>query len=260
MTVSSWAIERYEALASTQDEAKSLNANGLPRPFAVVADRQLQGRGRQGNTWDSPKGNLYTTLCFDADAPREAIGHYAFVVAVAAAQAIEATLGDTDIPYDLRLKWPNDILIDGRKVAGILLETDTGEGGGLHIYAGIGINFAPQDDPMRISLSACAGENGTLDIEAFLHLLLHQIDAQCAVYKEQGFAEIREEWLVRAYRLGKTIRARTPKSTQEGIFEGLDADGALLMTLDNGDRTRITAGEVFFPETKGEGVSHAFDD
>lgn len=249
MTVSSWAIEQYEALPSTQDEAKTLNAKGTARPFAVIADTQLQGRGRQGNQWSSPKGNLYTTLCFDADAPRSNVGQYAFVVAVAAVQAIEATLGDSDQDLDIRLKWPNDILINGRKIAGILLEADSLKGDdALHIYAGLGVNFLAQDDPLRIGLADCVPEDTVLDVHAFLHLLLHQIDAQCAVYKDLGFPEIREEWLVRAYRLGKTIQARMPKETLTGIFEGLDHDGALLLRLDNGQRSRITAGDVFFPD------------
>jgi BirA family biotin operon repressor/biotin-[acetyl-CoA-carboxylase] ligase len=232
----------HERIASTSDEAKSLAASGAPAGTLVWARTQSAGRGRQGRGWVSPPGNLYASLILRPAVPAAVAAQLSFVAALAVGDACLAQAPDAAIA----LKWPNDVLLAGRKLAGILLESQANPAGTLDwLVVGIGINLAtyPVDvDYPATALSATGADAAPETVLAALaaaFLLWHQRWREGA-----GFATIRSAWLARAQGLGQPIRVRLPGSTLEGVFAGLDTDGALLLDAAAGQR-RIAAGEVF---------------
>ena len=213
-----WRIEVLEHVSSTQDEIlKSLDK---PEGLVIQALNQSKGRGRHGNAWDSQSGNLMMSLLLKPSAPREDWGQLSYMIAVAFSRAFE----------NLQLKWPNDILKDGRKCAGILIETE-----GDAAIAGIGVNIQTAPE------GAAKIEGDISDIQG--HLLAAIGDAY-AHWQEEGFAPIRTAWLEKAYRLGQEIRVRTAIRDEIGIFEGIDENGGLLLKTPENAITAIHAGEV----------------
>jgi BirA family biotin operon repressor/biotin-[acetyl-CoA-carboxylase] ligase len=227
----------HEALDSTNEEARRLAAAGERSPLWIVAREQTAGRGRRGRIWVSQRGNLFATLLTRAPAL------HAAQLAFAAGLAV----GDTVAAYapnaQSTLKWPNDVLLDGKKAAGILLEAL----GGDALAIGIGINLAhsPADTEFSaISIAALTGTAPALD-EALLRLA-GAMTAWYEIWRGQGFAPVRAAWLARAGGLGSPIRARLEGNEMQGVFESIDDDGALLLRQGSGTLTRIAAGEVFF--------------
>jgi BirA family transcriptional regulator, biotin operon repressor / biotin---[acetyl-CoA-carboxylase] ligase len=214
----------------------------LPDGHWVRADRQTAGRGRRGRVWNDGAGNLMTSVLVKAKGP---VQQLSFVAAVALREAIiAATNGVQGLspcpPEALLLKWPNDLLLNGRKVSGILLE-----GSGEAVIIGLGVNLASHPEGTErpaTSLGAAGIALGPRE----LHIALV---ASFAVWRErwarQGFAPVRAEWLRHAGGLGERIVARLGDESIEGRFDGLDGDGALLLGLDDGATRAIHAGEVF---------------
>lgn len=225
---------------STNDDAKNLAADGAPHGTLVWARRQTGGRGRQGNAWESPAGNLYMSLVMrPAIAPGEA-GQMSFVVGVAVAEALAPFL---PVEGFVELKWPNDILVRGKKLGGILIESEILEDRLSWVVLGVGVNVVTAPD-YAISLQAAGARDVTVEsiLEAVCGALLHWIQ----VWREDGFGPVRKAWLRRAHGMGEALTARLPRETLEGVFAGLDDQGALLLDIGGGDVLRITAGEVFF--------------
>jgi BirA family biotin operon repressor/biotin-[acetyl-CoA-carboxylase] ligase len=233
--VTDWPVRRYDSIDSTNEEAKRLARQGERGPLWLVAREQTRGRGRRGRTWISDGGNLFATLLLDAppNAPE-----LCFVAGLAVADAVAGFAPSARVG----LKWPNDVLLEGRKLAGILLERE-----GRALAIGIGINLAQHPENMEFpasSLSDATGAAPTAD--ATLHRLGTATRTWYEVWRAQGFAPIRDAWLARAAGLGDTIRARLSKTEVTGVFEDLDQDGALLLRGADGRIVRITAADVFF--------------
>ena len=229
-------LKIHETLDSTNEEARRLAAAGEHGPLWIVAREQTAGRGRRGRAWVSQRGNLFATLLTRAAAPSAA--QLAFAAGLAVAQTVAVYAPNVQ----LKLKWPNDVLLDGKKSAGILLESLTPDA----LAIGIGINLAhhPTDTEFpAISIAALTGS--APDWDAALLRLAGAIAAWYEVWCDQGFAPVRTAWLARAAGLGRPIRARLEGSEMQGVFENLDQDGALLLRHESGTLTRITAGEVF---------------
>lgn len=171
-----------------------------------------------------------------------------FAAALALRDALAAL---TELPQGLALKWPNDVLLNGGKVAGILLESASGAGGISHLCVGIGVNLISAPDPSQVEPGAVPpvsvlSETGLrITPEAFLDALAPAWARWEAVFTTVGFAPLRTEWLAHAARLGQVIRARTGTDTREGIFETIDATGALILRQPTGP-VAIPAAEVFF--------------
>ncbi|HLI21472.1 MAG TPA: biotin--[acetyl-CoA-carboxylase] ligase [Stellaceae bacterium] len=231
-----------ERVASTSDEAKDLAAAGAPAGTLVWARAQSAGRGRQGRGWISPAGNFYASLLLRPAVPIAIAAQLGFVAALAVSDACLALAPEAAIA----LKWPNDVLLDGRKLAGILLESQASAGGALDwLVIGIGINLAtyPTDADYRATALSATGADAAPEtmLETVAAALL---DWYGRWQDGAGFAAIRSAWLARAAGLGQAICVRLPGSTIEGRFAGLDTDGALLLDSAAG-RRRIAAGEVF---------------
>lgn len=201
----------------------------------VIADRQTAGRGRRGRAWNDGAGNLMASVLVKAAGP---VQQLSFVAALALHDALAALAGQGQ---RFALKWPNDVLLDGVKCSGILLERQ-----GDALVIGIGVNLAghPQGTERPATSLAAAG----LPVPTPLALLDDLAAAFAhwrAVWQGQGFAPVRAAWLARAAGLGGRIVARLGHEAPEGQFTGLADDGALLMRLDDGTSRAIHAGEVF---------------
>ena len=217
-------------------------------PVWILAGEQTAGRGRRARAWASPRGNFYgTLLLFPREAP-EQVALRSFAAALALREAFVAVTG---LPASFGLKWPNDVLLNGGKVAGILLESAGGAGGVSHLCIGLGVNLISAPDPASVEEGAVRpvsvlSETGMrVTAEGFLDALAPAYDRWERMFQTEGFAPLRAEWLAHAARLGEPIRARTGQDTREGIFETIDASGALILRQPQGP-VAIPAAEVFF--------------
>ena len=237
-----YRLVAHERIASTSDEAKRLAAGGAPAGTLIWARVQTAGRGRQGRAWVSPAGNFYASLILRPAVPIAAGSQLGFVAALAVADASLALAPEAAIS----LKWPNDVLLAGRKLAGLLLESQSRRDGTLDwLVLGIGINLATYPVEVDYPATALAATGADVDAEAMLCALGTSFLDWYERWREgAGFATIRAEWLARAQGLHQPIRVRLPSETRAGVFAGLDRDGALLLDTGTG-RQRIAAGEVF---------------
>ena len=231
---------------STLDEARR-EAGKFPNPTWFTATRQTAPRGRRGRAWVEPEGNFAATLSMSVNDPNEA-AFRSFVAALALEDALAAFLGQSD---ETALKWPNDVLLNGRKVAGILLESLTAQNRIWGVAIGIGVNLvqAPHTDALEngaiapISLSEATGR--TISADDFLAHLAFAFDQWESTFQTGGFAAIRTAWLARAARLGEVITARTVRDTYTGTFDTIDDAGQLVLTTSDG-RITIPAADVYF--------------
>lgn len=239
-------IEAYDELDSTNAEARRRAEAGEAGPVWITALRQTAGRGRRGRAWDTATGNLAATLLFVTDKPPAEAAQVSFIAALAAADLAEACLG----PGVGRLKWPNDLLIHGRKAAGILVESGARPDRGLWLAVGIGVNLAhaPQDVERPAAAFAEYMAVPPPAPRAALDILAARFEHWRALWAARGFGPIAAAWTERAHGLGAPCEARLPNQTHRGVAEGLDPDGALRLRLDDGAILRITAGDVFFGE------------
>ena len=237
-------IEAYAELDSTSAEARRRAEAGEGGPVWITAAVQTAGRGRRGRAWDTSLGNLAATLLFTTDKPPVEAAQVSFLAALAAAELAETCLG----PDIARLKWPNDLLIHGRKSAGILVESGVRADGRLWLALGIGINLAhAPTDVERPAVAFAEFMNRAPPTPAdALEVLASAFERWRLVWEAQGFAPIAKAWTAHAYGLGAPCEARLPNQTHRGVAEGLDPDGALRLRLDDGAILRITAGDVFF--------------
>ncbi|MCB6177369.1 biotin--[acetyl-CoA-carboxylase] ligase [Rhodobacter sp. Har01] len=227
----------------------STNAEGFrraasaPGPLWIVAHEQTAGRGRRARPWASPKGNFYGTLVLrHADPPARAALR-SFAAALALRDAFVALTG---LSGSFALKWPNDVLLNGGKAAGILLESS-----GPVLCIGIGVNLIAAPAPEAVEPGAVApvsllAETGLrVTPEAFLDVLAPAYAGWEARFRAEGFAPLRAEWLAHAARLGQPIRTRTGTETRDGIFETIDEGGSLILRMAAGP-VAIPAADVFF--------------
>lgn len=235
------AMTVLETTGSTNDDAKAQARAGAAEGTIVQALRQTAGRGRQGNHWMSEPGNLYMSMILRPQVSAAQSGQLSFLAAVALAQTVQFLLPPA---AEIALKWPNDLLIGGRKAAGILLEAESVSGKAAvdWLVLGIGLNLrhAPEG---AVSLLEAGAEN--IDLTAARDVLVGNVLALYRRWQQEGFAVIRSAWLERAAHLGKTIRIRLPGEEFHAVFDGIDAQGALEITMEGGARRSIASGEVF---------------
>lgn len=224
-------IRTVAETGSTNDDLAILAGAGAAEGTWLRADRQTGGKGRQGRAWQSPPGNLYASTLVRLQPDDPPAPTLALVAAVALHEAVA-----TYVPQ-VRIKWPNDLLADGAKLSGILLERQDDA-----VIAGFGVNLAhhPEDiDRAATSIAALAG--AAPNPAAFLEILAEAFSRWLARWRGTGIELVRRQWLIAAHPLG------TPLSTSEGdgLFDGLDAEGALRLRLADGTLRVIHAGDVF---------------
>lgn len=239
-----FGIRRFASLVSTNDEALRLAHAGEAGGLWVVAETQSGGRGRQGRAWISPPGNLYASLFLKLP------GHLAgrapelgFVSGVALATTLRALLGGD---RRLRIKWPNDILFDGAKLSGMLLESSPLQDGALACVIGIGVNCGSHPEGLDYPATDLAAIGTMLhEPETLLARLSPELARWLAVWAEgAGFEAVRAEWLQLAAGIGDPIRFAGAQRTFEGIFRTIDGHGRLVVDTQRGPTT-VEAGDVF---------------
>ncbi len=234
----------FDMLDSTNEEAKRLARAGGSHGAVIWAKKQSEGKGRMGRTWLSSEGNLFVSVLLQPKKPLAELAQLSFVAAIAALEAIAPLLPEQDC---LKVKWPNDILLSGRKLGGILLESFRTEGSDIPwVVVGVGINI--DSYPPRTEFPAtCLKEAGVELVSAkiilsrFIHHFIERYDQWCS----RGFSGIRKDWSAQAWNLKQRIVARLPEGQVEGVFEGIDASGSLLITPDKGKKQTIHAGDVY---------------
>ena len=239
-----WHLVLRDDVGSTNDEVRSLAEAGAPDRTVLVARRQLTGRGRRGRQWASPEGTLYCSVLVRPGGTLARVGQFSFVTALAVADAV----GTVAPAAAVQLKWPNDVLVDGAKISGILLESaDDRDGRAAWVIIGTGINLTSHPPATETPATDLANVTGAAPaIADVLSAYLGAIDRYYASWSAGDFAAIRAAWLDRAIGEGQPIRVRTARETLVGRFTALDDTGALILDLDDGGRRIITAGDIFF--------------
>lgn len=237
-------ILALEEVDSTNSEARRRADAGETGPLWITARRQTAGRGRRGRSWETGAGNLAATLLMVTDKPPRQAAELSFVAALAVSDLVAAYLP----PERVMLKWPNDVMVSGRKIAGILVESGARPEGGLWLALGIGINLASAPVAADRPATTLAQETKLPPPEPAVALegLAEAFGDWLGRWEARGFVPIAEAWTERAYGLGEHCSARLPDETIEGLAEGLERDGALRLRLADGGIRRITAGDVFF--------------
>jgi BirA family transcriptional regulator, biotin operon repressor / biotin---[acetyl-CoA-carboxylase] ligase len=236
-------LRAHETLASTNAEALTLARRGDRGPLWIVATRQTAGRGRRGNAWVSPPGNLYATLLLTDPAPPQCAPELSFVTALALHDAILERA--PALRAALALKWPNDMLCNGAKLAGILIEGER-TADALAVAIGIGVNCQshPPQTPYPVTDLKAAGAVVTA-ADLFETLSAAMLSRLRQWRGGAGFTDIRADWMARGAGLGAEMRAKLPDREIVGRGEGLDERGRLLLRLPDGSVEAIAAGEVF---------------
>ncbi|HYB09810.1 MAG TPA: biotin--[acetyl-CoA-carboxylase] ligase [Alphaproteobacteria bacterium] len=233
----------FDCLDSTNEEAKRQAAAGAVDRTLVWARAQNAGRGRFGRPWASPPGNLYLSMVLRPDCPARQAVQLGMVAAVAAGEALHALCDRATV----KLKWPNDVLLNGAKACGILLESSASQQGSLDwLVLGIGINvvsFPEATGFPATSLNAICPTSITVErtLATFVEAFAREFDR----WHRLGLEPIRAAWLSRAWRRGEIIQARLENEVLEGRFRDIDESGALLLEIEGGAFRRITAGDVF---------------
>lgn len=218
------AFAFYPTVSSTNDVARSAAAAGAPEGLTIVADEQTEGRGRHGRRWESPNGaSLLCSILLRPSLPPALAARAGIYVALAAAEAIEAV---TDLP--VALKWPNDLLISERKVAGVLAESDIVGDRLDFVVVGIGINVHwHPDDPTAISLDAAAGR--VVSRKELLLALLAHLERWRPYLEPAPIDRLLAAWRGRLITLGRAVVVRGPETTLEGTAVGVEANGGLVV-------------------------------
>jgi BirA family transcriptional regulator, biotin operon repressor / biotin---[acetyl-CoA-carboxylase] ligase len=240
----SYRLVSHDSLGSTNDEAKRLARAGAEVGTLVWALEQTVGRGRRGRTWASPPGNLYASLILRPRCPLDRAAQLGFVAAL----AVGDTLGSTSEKRldGLSYKWPNDVLVRGRKIAGILLESELGEGEAPRfVVIGVGINLVSSPRDTAFPATSIAEEDlGTVSPGAALEGFARHFQAWAERWRQEGFGPVRASWRAYAAALGEPIRVHLEPATLHGRFLDIDQHGALL--LESAEEIRhISAGEIF---------------
>ena len=235
-------VIHYDTLGSTNDEARRFARKGAPQGTIICAKEQTAGRGRRGRSWASPPGNLYASLIVRPDCPAGKAAQLGFVAALAMGDALRAKLPAL---VGLSYKWPNDVLLRGRKLAGILLESETTAGqDASFVIVGVGVNLV--SSPREVEFPATSVVEERLEPpspSALLEEFAKQFQSWLHQWRIEGFAPVRTAWRARAMPIGDLIRVRLEAATLHGRFLDIDDEGGLLLETAS-ERRRISAGEI----------------
>jgi BirA family biotin operon repressor/biotin-[acetyl-CoA-carboxylase] ligase len=232
-------LEYRAALGSTQDLARELAQAGAPDGTVVLAGRQTAGRGRLGRSWISPRGGLYFTVVVRP--PAEQLKSLVIIAALAVARAIEGLPG-----LQTSLKWPNDVLVAGRKICGILSESELVGDSVSYALVGIGVNVNadmaayPESAPLATSVMTELGRE--VSREPLAAAILNEFETLYLAAK--AGQPIQQEWRARLGMLGKEVRVTFGEQVEEGLAEDVDRDGSLILRRYDGSRVTIAAGDV----------------
>lgn len=235
-------VERQAEIDSTNEALKLRAIAGAEEGLVLRADVQTAGKGRRGRSWESGAGNLYMSILLrPGKSPAEA-ATLGFVAAIALGRLLRAVL---TVP--VLHKWPNDVLVDGSKISGILLESGGVTGGKVDwLVLGLGLNLRHHpSEGIYPTTDLMAAGGPSLTPDQAMDLLLSELHPLYEVWLNRGFAALRQDWLAHCTGLGEMVLARLEREEIRGRFEDIDPDGTLVMALADGSRRRIAAGDIF---------------
>lgn len=237
MQIEGWDLIKLGVVSSTNDAARASSKDFSGRPIVFIAASQTAGRGRMGRRWISSAGNLFMSQLFSLQEP---LSDLVFITSLSIADTIKNLTSGLDI----KIKWPNDVLVAGAKISGILIEN--GEHNTVIVGVGINLVSSPQDENILYKVTDLKSLGFDIKRELFLQTYLKHFNANLQDCRRRGFAGIRQRWINYAYRLNASIMICQSSKTQTGIFKGIDEQGFLLLEH-NGEISKIAAGDVFVP-------------
>jgi BirA family transcriptional regulator, biotin operon repressor / biotin---[acetyl-CoA-carboxylase] ligase len=233
-------IEQVAEIDSTNEACRLRALAGEGDGLVIRADRQTAGRGRRGRSWTSPAGNLYASLLLRPSRPTAEAAALGFAAVTAMGDVAQALLPRA---AEVRHKWPNDLLINGRKTSGLLLEAQPG-----FVVLGIGVNIASHPADMPYPATDLLAEGAApIAPQALLERFLAAFGPLYETWEADGFSALLPAWRRRAAGLGAPIEVRLERETLSGTFRELEPDGTLCLVLSDGTERRIAAGDVYFP-------------
>ncbi|MFZ5447325.1 MAG: biotin--[acetyl-CoA-carboxylase] ligase [Thermodesulfobacteriota bacterium] len=246
-------VHYFETLDSTNNYAKELAARGAPEGTVVIAETQTGGRGRLGRGWISPPGvGLYVSVVLRPMLPPMELPQITLTTAVAVVRAIRQITGVAP-----GIKWPNDLLVNGKKLGGILTEMETESDRIRHVVIGLGLNVNNLDFPPELVASATSlaqAVGGTFSRLELLKAWLEEFEGLYERFLSQGFPEILEEWKRHAVTLGQEVTVQQGPRRISGQAVDVATDGALLVYTPEGKIVRVTSGEITPEPSTGSGV------
>jgi len=252
-----YSLRAYQSVGSTNAEALAAAENGAPSGTWFAALQQTAGRGRRGRAWSTPFGNLAASLMLRPGVEPARAASLGFVAGVALHHALSDVLGaamaaQPGAPGRIALKWPNDVLLDRAKLAGILLEARPCRDGTTAIVIGCGVNVVAAPTDLPYAATSTSAVCGFSDAPALFAALT---DAWVALYARwdqgRGLADVLAEWRGRAAGLGQPVTVAGPGGAVQGIFDSIDNAGRLVVRLADGTAATITAGDVFLGTSAG---------
>lgn len=239
-----YSLSVHETLDSTNSQAMRMAGEGAASGLWVWARSQSGGRGRLGRRWESLPGNLFASLLLHTHCAPGQIAQLGFVAGLALHDAVTGLSGAT--LQSLTLKWPNDLLLDGLKAGGILLESTSQSDGRQRVVAGIGLNLTAHPETVDHPATDLSAHGVKAAPDQALEKLAFAFDNWLDVWSAgAGFAEIRSAWSERALAKNSPIRVRLADELLEGMYLGIDGTGALMLALSDGSKRCITTGDVF---------------
>jgi len=238
-------LRRFNDIDSTNMEAKRLAADGAPEFTVVLANSQNAGRGRRGRHWASPPGNLYSSVVLRPEATPLEGAQVSFVAALAVSDVARSVL---PAAAAIACKWPNDVIVNGHKISGILLESAATAGRLDWLVLGVGINVSHHPGLSGAYPSSALAEEGAavLEVETVTTHYLEALANWYGRWRRDGFSAVRAAWLDRALGLGGPISVALERETVTGRFIDLDSSGALIVENEGGAHVMIAAGDVTF--------------
>lgn len=254
-TLDGYRLEAHETVGSTNALALERARQGDPGRLWIVSKRQESGRGRRGRAWESPYGNLAATLLWVGRGELKLAATLGFVAGLAVSDALAAVVPQGRVGVDgggqggtrFELKWPNDVLADGAKLVGILLESSLLDDDCYALAIGIGVNVVAHPEGLPYPAISLAGLGSNADAETLFLALSDAWNANARDWNEgRGLARIRDRWLTRAAGLGSDVAVRVDGNVVRGVFETIDDDCRFVIRSQSGEAVRIAAGDVHF--------------
>ena len=241
-----FALIERDLIPSTNDHARDLAGRGAAEGTLVWAKAQTQGRGRHGRDWASQPGNLFVSVVLRPEARVQNAVQIGYVAALAVGETVRAGI-DPTVPTSQ--KWPNDVLLDGRKVSGILLESATLPDGSMDwLVLGIGLNVASHPSDARLAATDLRSHGDTRPLAEILEGLANSFLRWYRRWQGEGFGPIRAAWLDQAHTPGEPIEVRQDRDAFRGAFVEIDDTGALVLKPEAGALRTVSYGDVFPPD------------
>lgn len=243
-----WRHLELDDVTSTNDTCFDKCRSGEGTGLWITANRQLGGRGRRGRQWTSEPGNLYASLLLINPADQQDLGTLPLVAAIAANIAISKVL--PNVNSEPKIKWPNDVLIGGSKVCGILLEAERLTSQDHAVVLGFGVNIAHHPEHALYKTTAINALGTSISPQQLFAHLFNEMKHVLEIWDQgRGISAIRDLWVENAAGIGNDIKVNLPNKVLHGRFVGLADDGNLILRQDNGEQIKIAAGDVFLLDT-----------